>query len=120
MPKFERHIFICGNVRPDGHPRGCCDPTGEAELQRRFKQRLAERGLKAKVRANQSGCLDQCEHGPNIVVYPEAVWYGGVTLNDVDEIVDSHIVGGCPVERLRLKDDCLNTSTCEHRNGSGG
>jgi (2Fe-2S) ferredoxin len=115
MPKFERHIFICGNARPAGHPRGCCDPTGRAELQKLFKQKLAERGLKGRVRANQSGCLDQCEHGPNLVVYPEAVWYCGVTLADVDEIVDSHIVGGRPVERLRLKDECLNSATCEHR-----
>ena len=118
MPKFERHIFICGNVRPAGHPRGCCDPTGRAELQKLFKQKLAERGLKGRVRANQSGCLDQCEHGPNLVVYPEAVWYGGVTLADVDEIVESHIVGGRPVERLRIKEDCLNTASCEHRAGA--
>ena len=115
MSKFERHIFICGNVRPAGHPRGCCDPTGRAELQKLFKQKLAERGLKGRVRANQSGCLDQCEHGPNLVVYPEAIWYGGVTLADVDEIVESHIVAGHPVERLMLRDHCLNTGNCEHK-----
>lgn len=83
-------------------------------MQKLFKQKLAERGLKGRVRANQSGCLDQCEHGPNVVVYPEAVWYGGVTSADVDEIVESHIVRGRPVERLRLKEECLNTH-CEHR-----
>jgi len=115
MAKFERHIFICGNVRPQGHPRGCCDPTGQAELQKIFKAKLAERGLKGRVRANQSGCLDQCEHGPNLVVYPDGVWYGGVTPADVEEILDSHIVGGRPVERLRLREECLNTSSCEHR-----
>jgi (2Fe-2S) ferredoxin len=115
MSKFEKHIFICGNQRPAGHPRGCCDPTAKAELQKLFKQKLTERGLKGRVRANQSGCLDQCEHGPNLVVYPEAVWYGGVTLADVDEIVESHIVGGHPVERLMLKDECLNTASCEHK-----
>jgi (2Fe-2S) ferredoxin len=118
MPKFERHIFVCGNVRPTGHPRGCCDPSGAAELQKRFKQKLAEVGLKSKVRANQAGCLDQCEHGPNVVIYPEAVWYGGVTLADVEEIVESHVVGGKPVERLMLREECLNTATCEHRQGS--
>ena len=115
MPKFERHIFVCGNSRPVGSPRPSCDPTGRAELQKLFKQKLAERGLKGRVRANQSGCLDQCEHGPNLVVYPEAVWYGGVTLADVDEIVESHIVDGRPVARLMLKDECLNTPECEHR-----
>jgi (2Fe-2S) ferredoxin len=115
MPKFEKHIFICGNQRPEGHPRGCCDPAGRAELQKLFKQRLAARGLKGKVRANQSGCLDQCEHGPNLVIYPEAVWYGGVTAADVDEIIESHVMGGKPVERLVLADSCLNTASCEHR-----
>jgi (2Fe-2S) ferredoxin len=118
MAKFERHIFVCGNVRPAGHPRGCCDPSGQAELQKRFKQKLAELGLKGKVRANQAGCLDQCEHGPNVVIYPEAIWYGGVTLADVEEIVTSHVVAGQPVQRLLLKDACLNTSTCEHRHKS--
>lgn len=115
MPKFDHHIFVCGNRREPGHPRGCCDPSGQADLQKLFKKKLAELGLKGRVRANQAGCLDQCEHGPNIVVYPEAVWYGGVTAADVDEIVTKHIVGGEPVERLRLPDSCLNTATCEHR-----
>jgi (2Fe-2S) ferredoxin len=118
MPKFEKHIFICGNQRPAGHPRGCCDLRGKAKLQKLFKQKLAERGLKGKVRANQSGCLDQCEHGPNLVVYPDAVWYGHVTEADVDEIIESHIVGGHPVQRLVLADSCLNTQMCEHRTKS--
>ena len=98
---------------------GAAIPWREAKLQKLFKQKLAERGLKGKVRANQSGCLDQCEHGPNIVVYPEAIWYGHVTEADVEEIVESHIVGGKPVERLRLADSCLNTATCEHRKAKG-
>jgi (2Fe-2S) ferredoxin len=115
MPKFEHHIFICGNQRPAGHPRGCCDPSAEARLQKLFKQKLAERGLKGRVRANQAGCLDQCEHGPNVVIYPDAVWYGQVGEADVEEIIDSHIIAGRPVERLRLADECLNTETCQHR-----
>jgi len=89
--------------------------VGQAKLQKLFKLKLAERGLKGRVRANQSGCLDQCEHGPNIVVYPEAVWYGGVTEADVDEIIDSHIVGGKSVARLVLAPECVNTPACEHR-----
>jgi (2Fe-2S) ferredoxin len=115
MPKFEKHLFICGNQRPPGAARPCCDPEGQALLQRLFKEKLAALGLKGRVRANQSGCLDQCEHGPNLVVYPDAVWYGGVTLNDVDEIIESHILRGKPVERLRLHESCLNTNTCPHR-----
>lgn len=109
MPKFRKHIFICMNQREEGHPRGCCDPTGQGELQRLFKTKLAQRGIKL-VRANKSGCLDQCELGPNVVVYPESVWYGGVKPEDVDEIIESHILGDKPVERLRICDEILNTT----------
>ncbi len=115
MPKFEKHIFICTNQREKDHPRGSCDPTGEGALQKVFKKKLAEHGIRGTVRANKAGCLDQCEHGPNVVVYPDAVWYGRVTEADVDEIVSSHIVGGKPVQRLILPDACLNTATCPHK-----
>jgi (2Fe-2S) ferredoxin len=115
MPKFERHIFVCCNQRPPENPRGCCDPAALAELQLAFKQKLASAGLKGRVRANKSGCLDQCEHGPTVVVYPDAVWYGRVRMEDVEEIVESHILRGMPVERLILPDECLNTPACAHR-----
>jgi (2Fe-2S) ferredoxin len=112
MAKFERHIFICTNQRDAGHPRGCCNPSGEGELHRLFKTKLAKRGIKGSaVRANKSGCLDQCEVGPTVVVYPEAVWYGHVTAEDVDEIIESHIVGGKPVERLVIPDAVLNNTS---------
>lgn len=111
MAKFEKHIFVCTNQRPDGNPRGCCDPSGNAELHRVFKEKLKQRGIaNSKVRANKAGCLDQCEVGPTVVVYPDAVWYGGVTPADVDEIIESHIVGGHPVERLVIPDSVLNNT----------
>jgi (2Fe-2S) ferredoxin len=112
---FERHVFICTNQRPEGHPRGCCNPDASDALQKAFKKALAERGVARRIRANKSGCLDQCEHGPTVVVYPDAVWYGGVRESDVAEIVDRHLVGGEPVARLRLADACVNTATCPHR-----
>ncbi len=115
MPRFKRHIFICGNQRDPEHPRGCCDPQRTGDLQRAFKAALTRRGLMKCVRANQAGCLDQCEHGPTVVVYPEAVWYGGVKPEDAEEIVEQHIVQGRPVARLLLADDCLNTESCKHR-----
>mgnify|MGYP003492688224 FL=1 len=115
MPPFEKHLFICSNQRPAGHPRGCCDPSASELLQKAFKKALAERGLNRRIRANKSGCLDQCEHGPTVVVYPDAVWYGGVTEADVIEIVERHLVGGEPVARLRLADTCVNTATCAHK-----
>ena len=115
MPKFQRHIFICTNQREPGHPRGCCDPSGQGEFQKVFKKKLAEHGVGNIVRANKSGCLEQCEHGQTIVVYPEAAWYGFVNEADLDEIIESHIKGGRPVERLLLPESCLNTPKCEHR-----
>ncbi len=70
----------------------------------RFKDELRNRGLSRRVRANQAGCLDLCERGPTVVVYPEQVWYAGVKLEDVEEIIERHIIGGEPVERLRVPD----------------
>jgi (2Fe-2S) ferredoxin len=115
MPKFDHHIFVCTNQREPGHPRGSCNASGSGELHQLFKTGVAVRGLKGRVRANKAGCLDQCEHGPNVVIYPEAVWYGHVTPADVDEILDSHILGGRPVERLMIAEECLNAQTCPHK-----
>jgi (2Fe-2S) ferredoxin len=115
MPKFEHHIFICTNQRDADHPRGSCDPTKGGDLLRTFKTSLSQHGLRCTVRANKAGCLDQCEHGPTVVIYPEAVWYGKVTSEDVNEIIEQHVVAGRVVERLQIPDGCLNAD-CEHRN----
>jgi (2Fe-2S) ferredoxin len=104
MPRFEKHVFVCTNRREAGHARGSCAEKGSEQLRERFKQALATRGLKGAMRANAAGCLDQCEQGCTVVVYPEQVWYGHVTPGDVDEIVDSHLVRGELVERLLLSD----------------
>ncbi len=101
--RFRHHVFICENLRPDGDQRGSCTARGSAELRQAFKDELARRGLKGEVRANGAGCLDACSHGPSVVVYPEGVWYGQVRPEDVAEIVERHLVGGQPVERLRLR-----------------
>ena len=102
-PGYERHLFVCMNERRAGHPRGCCAGRGAAEVRARLKALIAEHDLKGRVRANQAGCLDYCEHGVTVVVYPEGVWYGAVTLADVDDIFHQHVVRGEPVERLRLR-----------------
>ena len=115
MPAFEKHVFVCTNVRPAGHPRGCCSAKNSEAIRDAMKAAVAKRGLSRRIRINLAGCLDQCEHGPNIVVYPEGIWYGFVTLADVEEIVESHLIGGQPVERLRLPDTCINTPSCPHK-----
>ena len=120
VPKFERHLFICTNQRDETAPRGSCAPDGKGELHRLFKEKIAQCGIKSKVRANKAGCLEQCEHGPVVVVYPEQVWYGFVQLGDVDEIVNEHIVGGRVVERLVVADNCLNSAVCPHKPAPAG
>jgi (2Fe-2S) ferredoxin len=103
VPRFEKHVFICTNRREPGNPKGCCAEKGSEAVRDEFKRLLHERGLKGRIRANAAGCLDQCPRGVSVVVYPEQVWYGGVTVADVPEIVEQHLVGGVPVERLRMK-----------------
>ncbi len=115
MPKYTHHLFVCGNQRHEGHPRGCCDPQGAELLRAAFKSALKTRGLRSSMRANRSGCLDQCEHGPCVVVYPSGTWYGNVQLTDVDEIVECHLQGGEIVQRLLIAEDCLNNTSCPHR-----
>jgi len=102
--RFLHHVFVCENRRPAGHPRGCCADRRGGELRDALKAEVKRRGLQDRVRVNSAGCLDACEHGATVVVYPEGIWYGGVAEADVPEIVERHLAGGVPVERLRLRD----------------
>ena len=102
MGYFERHVFFCLNERAP--PEACCARQGSARMQAYAKQRVKQLGINGpgKVRINKAGCLDRCDLGPCLVVYPDAVWYTYVDEHDIDEIVDSHLLGGKVVERLRL------------------
>jgi len=102
MSYYRRHVFFCCNQRPA--PEKCCANEGSAELQQYCKQRVKELGLAGpgSVRINKAGCLDRCEEGPVLVVYPEAVWYTYVDREDIDEIVERHVKNGEVVERLRI------------------
>jgi len=100
--KFDKHIFICTNQRI-GTERKSCGETNGLELVALFKKKLNDKQLTIKVRAQRAGCLDVCDFGPTLVVYPEGVFYVGVTPADVDEIIEEHIINNRPVERLRLK-----------------
>ena len=104
MPSFQRHVFVCTNERPADHPKGSCKAKGGVEVRDELKSQLKKIGLSKLVRANNAGCLDQCERGVSVVVYPEQVWYGGVTVDDIPEIVDKHLVHGQVVERLLQPD----------------
>jgi (2Fe-2S) ferredoxin len=100
-PYYQRHVFCCVNVREPGHKRGCCSDKGSAALRDYMKAKCKALGPRA-VRVNQAGCLDRCELGPCIVVYPEGVWYSVRTEADIDEIVATHLVAGGRVRRLML------------------
>lgn len=104
MSFYQRHIFFCVNQRAAEEQRPCCAAAGGDRLQAYAKSRAKSLGLlgEGKVRVNRSGCLDRCELGPVAVVYPDGVWYRFFDEADIDEIIDSHLVGGTPVERLRI------------------
>ena len=120
MPAFAHHVFICGNARAPGHPRGCCDPGGHQALRDAFKAELKKAGLGPLARANGAGCLDQCEHGPTVVIYPRGIWYGRVRVEDVPRIVARTLVAGEILDDLLIPDSCLNNPACPHRKQGAG
>ncbi|MDX2190086.1 MAG: (2Fe-2S) ferredoxin domain-containing protein [Bacteroidota bacterium] len=99
--KFKKHIFICTNQRVDGK-KSCGEAHGMA-LVNEFKLLINRDKLNVDVRAQRAGCIDVCDFGPSLVVYPEGIFYGNVQINDVNEIYESHIKNNLPVERLKLK-----------------
>ena len=100
-PFYTRHVFCCINERDAGHLRGCCLEKSSAELRGYMKEACRRLG-KRTVRINNAGCLDRCELGPTMVIYPEGVWYTYSTEADIDEIVQTHLIEGGRVERLIL------------------
>jgi (2Fe-2S) ferredoxin len=99
---FQHHVFFCINERNDG--RACCADRNAQALQEYAKKRLKTLDMNGpgKIRVNKAGCLDRCEEGPVLVVYPEGIWYTYIDEEDIDEIVDSHLIAGKPVERLKI------------------
>jgi (2Fe-2S) ferredoxin len=103
-PFYRAHVFACTNRRPEGHRRGSCATRGAEPLRNYMKARANELGITG-VRINSAGCLDRCELGPTVVIYPEGVWYTVHTRDDVDEILQTHLIEGGRVERLMLFPD---------------
>ncbi len=103
-PYFDAHVFVCVNRRPDGHARGSCAAKGSEALRDYMKARVREHGL-ARTRVNTAGCLDRCEHGPCVVVYPDGVWYSITSREDVDRVIDEHLVAGRRAAGLALPQD---------------
>lgn len=100
-PYFRAHVFVCCNRRPDGHRRGSCAAKGSEALRDYMKARAKELGL-GDVRVNMAGCLDRCEFGPTLVIYPDGVWYGVKTREDIDAVLQAHLIEGGRVRHLML------------------
>jgi (2Fe-2S) ferredoxin len=103
MTIYDRHVFVCENERDGSDPRGCCASKGSRDFTRVLKDLCKKGGVgDQKVRVNKAGCFDICVQGAVVVIYPEGVWYRGVTTADAEEIYREHILLGRPVERLRI------------------
>lgn len=104
---YKKHIFFCINNREEGHPRGCCAKKGSLKLRNYMKLKVKELGL-LDIRVNTSGCLDRCEEGPCMVIYPEGIWYRAENKNDIDYITEKHILLDQHVEHLKIENNKTN------------
>jgi (2Fe-2S) ferredoxin len=106
MAKPEKHVFICTQQRPQGHPRGSCGVDRDAfSVFAAFSMELDQRGLFNKVQVTSTGCMGPCNQGVSVLVYPEGVMYRGITQADIPTVIDQHLVGGQPVESLLMPSD---------------
>jgi len=102
MSHYARHVFFCCNQRTNG--KACCGNHDAQAMRDYAKSKIKSLNLagKGRLRINQAGCMDRCEEGPVIVVYPEEIWYTYVDKDDIDEIIEEHLVNGRIVDRLRI------------------
>jgi (2Fe-2S) ferredoxin len=102
MTGYRRHVFVCLNTRDAKDPRGCCAHRGSEAIYSALREGAAKAKLR-DVRINRAGCLDHCQHGPSVVIYPEGVWYRVPTVEDAKRIVESHIINGRIVTDLLME-----------------
>ena len=102
MSYFEKHVFFCVNERENGAT--CCAGCGANEMQAYAKEKIKalKKSGPGKIRINRAGCLDRCDDGPVMVIYPEATWYRYIDQTDIDEIINEHLIHNRPVERLKI------------------
>lgn len=104
MAKPEVQILVCTNERPADASKPSCGPRGGLEVYRRFKDTVRARGIRERVMVVRTGCLKHCSRGITVAVWPANIWYRGVTLGDVEEIVDRTVIGGEEIARLLMPD----------------
>ena len=98
MEPFRYHVFACQQQKPEGIPS--CTARGSLQMIEALRREIAQRGLADEVQLTLCGSIGVCERGPNMIVYPEGIWYSGVRAEDVPEIVESHFQKGVPLDRL--------------------
>src|SRR3989338_1669523 len=104
MGKPAKHVFVCTQSRPPDHPRGSCAAKGSGDVLQEFVQQFEQRQFWGRYAVSSSGCLGTCGTGPSVLVYPEGVMYGGGSKEGVTAIIEEHLLGGKPVERLKVPD----------------
>lgn len=102
MVKLKHHIFICTSCRINGQQKGLCYSKDSVDIVQKFLEEIEDCDLASEVMITNTGCFGICEKGPIAVVYPEGIWYGNLTEEDVEKIVEQHIISGVPVEELRI------------------
>ncbi len=100
QPKY--HVFVCTSCRINGVQKGFCHNKGSVGIVERLMEEIEDRGLSGEVVVNNTGCFGICDKGPIMVVYPEGVWYGSVSVDDIERIVEEHFEGGTPVSELMI------------------
>lgn len=114
MLAFRHHVFVCTNRKPDDD--GCCAARGSEEVLKTLRAEIAARKLQGEIHVTACGSLGTCGHGPNLVVYPDGTWYSGVSVKDVPELIEQHLLGGKVVDRLAWLDrDHLRETIAENR-----
>jgi (2Fe-2S) ferredoxin len=102
MPRPQKHVFVCTQNRPQGHPRGSCAASGCAEIMNEFMNQIQSRNLFDRIGLTNTGCMGPCTTGPNVLVYPDGVMYGKVSPHDVALIIEQHLLGDEPVTALQV------------------
>ncbi len=102
MPKPIKHVFVCVQRRPADHPRGSCSQSQCDDVMNAFLSQVQERRLFDRIAVTNTGCLGPCGFGSSVLVYPDGVMYGKVTTEDVPTIIDEHLLGDQPVQRLQV------------------
>jgi (2Fe-2S) ferredoxin len=102
MSRPQKHVFVCSQARPPGHPRGSCAEKGCRDVLDEFLFQFQQRQCFDTVAITATACLGPCSTGTNVLVYPEGILYGNVTKDDVGAIFDEHLLGDAPVERLKV------------------